>query len=264
MSIGNYELANLFAVLSVGREMDWTDQVDGNGDPTTTDAPTSASDGVSLAAKVTKGTPSAGFRCQLRRQAWRRSCRMIPTNIVVGDTFRFTIPSVGDVDYVVAGGDDADAIIDGLIAALPGVGAVDALVTFEGRNDADENTAPFTKLYVATKAEASQPFAGSILGGGGSTFDPKCDAEGASLRMWGCDFDTNFAADADTWQLINNGDFTGIDFRGKRERAVTGGVARLYGEYYDVTGDANDDGTGTGCTLTYDPHFWVGPAIEEE
>lgn len=248
-----FENVNVLAELMVGRDPKWTEQTEYTG------APDDLGDGVYL-----EDSPTAIVYLKCREEVHRRSARLTPVGPVVGDTYRVTIG--GHIVNFVAASAVVDDIIDGLIAALPGVPAAAALVTFEGRNADDENTAPFTQMFIAGKAEANWTLGLAIIGGGGSTQTATADFDTCNARTyltmrhklstapnigepssWGSPDAAHAIASYHGWvDGVND----------------LGGVDRLYLEL-DTLASAVADVPGAGSAITYLAHVWIGPAVRE-
>lgn len=176
---------------------------------------------------------------------------------VVDDTADYTISLGGTpVTYSASGGDDEQAILEGLLALIEANGTLDALVA-----GAVAEVESVWTLTLTGRAEADYTIDDLSTTGTG-TLVCVADPTAASFRVWAlfAPGDTAAAASAKaaaTWRL-QNGAAGDLDYRGLADQPLSGGCARIYVELYDVTGAG--DATGSGGTITYAPAVYLGPA----
>lgn len=243
----------LLTVLAAGRVPYWREQTtlpDGDGNPDFTLAPASAADGVYLEDALVLHTA-----VQLRANVHRRTCTVHATNYVAGETYTITIG--GNAVAVVGGASWAACIIQ-LIAALPGVPAAAALVTFTAQ-DSEGNGVNDT-LLIEGKAEPSYQLI--INSSGLARLHAVCDPISCDMRLYfhhGISPGTAAAShpylSTDTtegpsaWMQSGDGNITGLTYRGRAGAFPCAGYDRAYVELYTVAGVAGD--VATVGTLVY-------------
>jgi hypothetical protein len=273
--MATYETALLLDALIAGRVPSFAEQTDGSshtGDPATTGAPATAGAGVGLVETGdTNGAIRALVGIQLRMDPSKRTAHVYPVNYVAGETYTVTIG--GNAVAVVGGGTWA-ATVALLIAALPGVPAAAALVTFAAANTSDGGGAGTVDILVVRwKAEAATSIAATATGA--ATVRCVADPESCDARIYlyrgGAARDTVTLMPTG-WAL--EGTITGITYRNLVRSILTAGCVRAYVEIYAVAGAAGDGGmviyqdiplTTFGRTQTESAGlraFW-GPCVNE-
>lgn len=176
---------------------------------------------------------------------------------VVDDTADYTISlNTNGVTYSATGGDDAQAILEGLLALIEADGTLDALVA-----GVVAEVGGVWTLTLTGRAEADYAIDDLSTTGTG-TLICVADPTDASYRVWALFVagQTSAAASskaAGTWRMQNGAEGT-VDYRGLADQPLSGGCARVYVELYDVTGAG--DAAGAGGTITYAPAVYLGPA----
>lgn len=253
------EQANVDAILSAGRMPRWVEQDSYSG------APTSAADGVSfIAYEPSGGSIVAAYLIALREVVHARTSRVTITNAVAGQTYTVTVG--GNAVAVVAATSTAAGIIAQLVAALAGVPAAAALVTFTAV-DADGDGTVDT-LRVRGRAEADYTI--GISATGAATIACDADPSGANVRMYFYPrrpyTDENVSGTVDepeVWAINPDGDEL-LDHRGCARRAFPASWSRGYIELHAYS-HPGGDAAGAGGTLSYSAGggVWWGPAIQE-
>ena len=248
---GPYEIANLLAILAGGR---YPDMEEITPAANYTGAPVGASAGASLVDTSERGVLAALVKAALREYPSYRQAVVTVTNFVAGQTYTVTITG-NAVAFVDVTGDVKDTY-DGLVAALAGVPAADALVSFtaldlDGDGDSDA-------LLVTGDVEADYGIATST-GGGGATMATEAEPSTADLRLYGTENDSTSDAPALNWNYIPSS-YLALDYRGHIQRYSVGGLQRLYAQVDNLAGHVSDGGT-----ITYAMHgVWIGPCQLEE
>jgi hypothetical protein len=248
-----FELSNLLNTLMVGRYLRWKEQLDTAGTAYQyTGAPLSASYGVYL-----ENSPRTRLCVSLRTDVHRRTVWVTEDNHVAGQTYTVTVDGTA-VAYASGGGDSWADVLDGLVAALPGVPAADALVTFTAE-DLDSDGTNET-LVVRGKAEADYTFDASATGA--ATVGVQADPNTATFRTYAyyaAGTPASGSSSPSAWQLHE--DAVTIGYRGHASDMYdSAGWGRAYLEGYDLDGPAGD-----GASVTYDFAYLAwGPAVRED
>ena len=261
-----FELATKLQVLGAARNPQWTQQT------TSTTPPKSSSDGVALL--VDGGLPGtvAGLQVLLREDVSARTVRLTPTPGGGGTVFSFYADGLvaTPVSYTEIGGDTAEDIVDGLIAALGLEANHNALLTASregsGASSVLKLVGKSTTHYVLVSVNAT---AGDLTGVG--------DAMSCSLIVFGQRHQINRASSADTvpitaWSRValaaEPASITGVqrdgvyvDFDGYTDNLLTAGVQRLFCQLKDLTGSTalyTED-----SDVTVQAEVWIGPCATE-
>lgn len=250
MTVGLFELANLLSTLVVGRNPGWYDQVDALGAFDYAGAPNAGSDGVPL-----DNAPTALLIVDLRDDVSYRTCRITLGVFVAGQVWTVTVGGNPVATGAIA--TNWSDVVDALIAALPGVPAADALVTFTRSGTGDA-----TILLVEGKAEPGYSI--GIAAGGGASMACVANPESLDVRLFFTHLgsaanSTRNAPAANTWRQANGAVYVGVTYRGCVERVTVAGLARGYAQLANLAGVVGDGGT-----VTYDVAYlgW-GPALQE-
>jgi hypothetical protein len=216
---------NLLAKLTAGNEVEWYQQT------TTLGPPASAA-----AGRTTSGTVTAQYHVPIRENAAHRTAHAVISAVVAGETYTITIAGSA-VSYVALALDDEAAIVAGLIAALPGVPAADALVTFA----AEDVAAVGDGLVIAGKAEAGYSIGANATGAAG--IDVEADAEHASLTVWILPGGTAGTGQAlpTVWTVAGTDGRKDLDYRGEIQRINVAGLSRVYLQVSDLDGPQAPD-----------------------
>jgi hypothetical protein len=252
-----FELATKLAVLTAGRNPQWDPQLIG-GVMTYTGIPASLASGVNLQDAVV-----TLLQVELRENVAYRTGRVTVNTLVASQTW--TVSINGNAVAFAAGPADTWAtIIAGLIAALPGVPAADALVTF-GAEDSDGDTIDDT-LVVRGKDEADYTIAVSATGG--AAMDLAADANSANLILWRAAKTTTQrvlgAGVPQTWSIdpaFGVGGVAAVDEKGVTGYQQTNGYSRIYGQLDTVAGPA--DSAGAPGVSSFTARVLWGPCIDE-
>ena len=254
-----FELANILAILAVGRKPQWVQQTPA---AKYTGAPALDSAGLTL-----QDTPTTIVDLLLRREAHRRTLHVTMTTLDAGATYTVTINGTA---ITFATPSNEDALIVGLQAAITadatvgqaaGTPIVDSnmldslgvltLGTVAGGN-------PAVTLVVFGEAEAH--YTAGVASTGTGKINADADADAATLRVW-LKPKVGGAVTPASWRVVNGGASYSIDFRGFVDRFNTGGMSRMYTELFGVSG-TGDVPTANG-TITYFTALLIGPTIDE-
>lgn len=266
--MASFELVNLLAVLTAGRNPQWNPQAVG-GVFTHTGVPASIAAGVSLNVAASTGTVLNAIvsilQIEMRENVAFRTARVSFNPFAVSGTWVVSIDG-NAVSFAAGGGDDADAVIDGLIAALSGVGAADALVTFEGENNSGAtptSIAPFDTLLIKGKASPKYSVAASETATAGA-LALVADAETADRLIWTLPSTAAKAAGNSlvplTWAEFAA--IASITPGGSVETLQTNGRVRGYVELASIVGDGADAADGA-LGVVYTPRVYWGPCVDE-
>lgn len=258
-----FELANLLAILSVGRFPRWRRQVDTGGDDDYSGLPKTQAAGVSFTTdQPNGGSVVALYLVALREVIHARTCRISITTSLAGVTYTVTVG--GNVVSVVAATSTAAGIIAQFVAAI--TPAVAALVTFTAV-DADGDGTVDT-LRVRGLAEAD--FTIGISAGAGGAIACDADASGANVRVYFSprrpytdEGITGTVTEPAFWTKNPDGDEL-VDYRGTNRRAFPAGFSRGYIELLNITHPGGDL-AGANATLTWGAGggVWWAPTIQE-
>lgn len=224
-----------------------TDGADGAGDPLHIGAPSSAASGVYL-----EGSILAHVVAQLRPEVHRRVACVYELNHVGGETYTVTIGG-NAVAYVSGGADTWEDVVNGLIAALPGVPAAALLVTFEAQ-DSDGNGTDDTLLI---RGRSETAYSLGLTTTGAATMHAVADPESATGRFWRYYGVSPGTAPTSSPYLSNGitegpGGWTStgagtntITYRGLSDPRNVAGVNRGYYQLSTVTGAVGDAAAGS-------------------
>lgn len=231
----------------------WTQQSSYTG------TPSSSSAGVSVLDSVTT-TWAVDMRPRTGAGSAFPGRQILVTVDTVDDTATYTLTLDGTaVNYAASSGDDEQAILEGLAAAIVANGTTNALVTATAALVSSVWT-----LTITGRAVDNYTFAVSTTGTG--ILDCIADPDTATIRFWGYGSygPTNNAGGAtgQHWRLVGVG-LTGlsIDYGGRMDVLAINGNSRYYIEVFDMTG-TGDSAAGSN-TLTYAVRVTLGPAQGE-
>lgn len=248
---GLFELTNMLGVLQVGRDPEWTEQLDISGDPEYAGAPSRANCGVYL-----QNTVQALVKVVMRREAHRRTCYVTPGTFDATTTYTTTIGG----HAVPATGATLAALLTAIVAAIVADADANPLVTATVIDADDDGTNDSVRLV--GKAEADYSLAVSKTGGTG-TITATADPLTATARLWDTGKGPNApgrtgtsSGDPGAWTGCADAEYA-LTRRGMTERFPVPGLERLYVELDDVAGHASDSG------VTYTPRVFIGPCVAE-
>jgi len=245
--MATYEKINLLNALIPGRYPVWKEQTTGSsysGDPSFTGAPATGGAGCSLADGQGQSYSSIVSRLavQLREDVSRRTVRVHEGTYSIGDTYTITVS--GNAVAVVGGATWA-ACVAQLVAALPGVPAADALVSFTA-------VVGTFGTYLLIQGRAEADYSIGITTAAAGIMKAYADPTSASVRIF------SYPRNATTESTVTYGpsgwllfaDIGAIDYRGYYDAVQTAAWDRGYVECYSVTGVAGDAAAGAN-TLAY-------------
>jgi hypothetical protein len=265
--MADFQQTLLLNTLIAGRKPYWIEQTSnsaGSGNPDYTGAPAVAR-GCPMTLDDTLGAIRALLRVQLRENPTHRTCRIYSNNYVNAETY--TVSPGGNAVAVVAAVSWANTIAL-LVAALPGVPAAAALVTFTQETTLTTGDT----LVVRWKTEAPAAVDGKITAGatGAATIRVIADPESCDARIWFVDGGSASSTVTSNPTAWAQGDaIAGLTYRGLSTPVDVAGRSRAYCELYNVAGVAGDGGN----VLYADPFLvtgghtglrvWWGPCINE-
>jgi len=216
-------------------------------------APTGAGSGVAL-----NNAPSMRWLAKLREDVSKRTGRL--TSLVHTPTDTYTVTVGGNaVAYVSLAGSTFEDVVNGLVAALPGVPAADALVTFVGVDVA--GLGALDTLLIQGKAEAEVSLA--ITTTGTSTTTLTLDASTATARVFlKAGPQGGGTANPDGWHHKDVEDFS-LTYRGiSKSVPDVGGWDRAAVELASVAAFAGDAAAGNNV-LALNTEVQIGPCAME-
>jgi len=240
-----YTTATQLAILQAGRTPVWQIQADAGSSA----APAAADSGAYL-DKATRVL----LHVSLREQAHRRTVRLtVPVNLLTGD-YVVTINAV-TVTYnaTAAAPADAQAVIDGLAAAIVASGTASAIVTATAVDTGGAATRDTVLLRGVGEASYSVNFTHS----GAAVVAAAADADTANMRLWWAMGARSGSVAPVPWAW--SGELCALDYRGPVVRLDSAGMDRLFVELSDRAGNASDGGAVTLIT----PVISIGPALTE-
>ena len=272
------EIASLLTELAAGRRPLFVEQLASGGAPDD-GPPASTSDGVSCYVDGSgRSALVSVVKIELRAEVRYRQARISIPVVAVGDTYSFHLATLGGtpVAYTAGGGDDAEAVCNGLLAAL----AVEP-----------NHLALISATVEGTGADAEFVFRGidnpggrewdawvlggiSVAGGGGGTIKIEMEAEESKWFPWVLPAgtpanDLQPSDPVEQWArpLADGSGFrtpTEIDWQGFVDTFNTGSVARFYVEidHGQTIGPAGEF-TSAGVTSYRPPRVYIGPASRE-
>ena len=269
------ETASLLTELAAGRRPLYVEQLDPSGNPTD-GPPAKTSDGVSCYVDGSgRSALVTMIAIQLRANVRYRSGRIGFPTVVPGDTFAFHLAAHAGtpVQYVAGGGDDAEAVANGLAAALlaePNHAAELAGVV--------EGTGADAELVIrGIDHPGGREWDAWTLGGisatGGSAITIEVEPEEAAWFPWALPAGVEANAQqpsvpVETWyRPIADGSgirtATEIDWQGFADTFNTGSVARFYVEIQEGS-LVVPAGEYAGAEVSVRaPRIFIGPASRE-
>jgi len=276
MSASSFNLANLLAILRVGRDPSWTLATDPHS--TLLGAPDSTNDGVSLG-----NSPTTYLRVRLRNNPACRRALVTVGTLDTGATYTITINGTAITASTTPTSVD-DLLVDAKAAILAdatvgGAAGANQVVTAQCLDSDGEptdglaasgNAAVTLEVYgynAANSAYVEDDFSISESATGTGDLDIAADAVTAGLRVWDTPHVPGSQTGASGWAQTHDTVGTGrgrpyartVDYRGLSDRLDTAGKSRLYAELHSLTGAFGDDAT---ITLTV-AEVAIGPAILE-
>jgi len=240
--MGVFELANRLAVRAVGRSPDWklVDRSDLVGTP----VPEDDGYGVHL-----EDANVALLHVQTREVARYRTT--YPFVHTVDDTADYTATLDGTSStYSAVGGDGQGDIAQGLATAVDGTAVNNGTVTASpvDRNDDGTDDA------VVIKGDQWQDYNLTVSTTNNGILVPLGDPLTYDFRVWLLPRDPRDQI-PEAWVQANQGQVSGVDWRGYTERLDIAGYRRLHVEVTDQSG-VNDQ-------VPARPYIYVGPGVEE-
>jgi len=234
MAVGPYERANVVAILAAGRDPKWSEPQTGFAN-----APDSDGDGISLVGDDVNGLLRGRVELHLRKDISKRAAAITLNTFVAGQTWTVTI--TGNAVTTGAIATNWSDAVDALIAALPGVPAADALVTFARSGVGDA-----TILVVEGIENADYNIAVSATGG--SIMDCVAEPKLADLYIYGrvrSASATIALIPPDNWALITGETHLAVTWRGLSHKLDVDSYAQLYAQVDNLLG------AGDGGSVTY-------------
>jgi hypothetical protein len=235
--MGQYETANILAILSGGRNPQWEEQEDYDG------APAAAGDGVYLEDAV-----HALVDVKMREEVHRRTARVTVSTLDLAANYTVTIN--GTACTATGAFADRAEVINDLVSAINGSGIASAVTASATDEDSGISGVDTVKIVGDTEADFTIDISATGTGVLACTADPTTAEMQVYVTYGSSNAPTGWRAPLDCqWTL---------DKRGFCERFDTAGLDRMYVSLTSI------DGAGDGATVTYpNVAVLIGPCVVE-
>lgn len=262
---GNAESLNAAGLLAIALTPEWVDQASYTG------APTSASAGVSLAVSELNATPKAMVRVSARTNVHRREARVTVTTRDATANYTVTVngTAIATTTGAFANNDlilvelKAKIAADATVGGAAGASQVVTSILLDANGDETDGTVAGGTAAATLVVQGTVEADYSIAVSAGGTGVLACEADPVSfdLRVFGYEAGiVRDGSDASSgWDMILDGDYTSLDYRGFIERYDVAGLSRLYVEVDNIAGHASDGGTVTYAMS----RVRIGPSVLE-